>query len=132
MALSQAVFYDRIRSSRTVPNTIHSNATRNYLDYMDAKGPLLSSDVLSWISHSPECFKYRVDTINWVQEQLKNPVTAVSGATIGAIMSLTMWEVCGSVDRSLPMSLTRGTAHDPQAVSHYTRDLTNGHCHLGR
>jgi hypothetical protein len=58
------------------------------------KGPLLGGDVLSWISHTPECFKYRVEIIKWVQDQLKNTETATSDATIGAIMTLTMWEVC--------------------------------------
>ncbi|KAH7417683.1 hypothetical protein BKA64DRAFT_305843 [Cadophora sp. MPI-SDFR-AT-0126] len=61
-------------------------------DKVAMKGPLLGGDVLSWISHTPECFKYRVDTIAWIQEQLKSPTTSTSDATIGAIMTLTMWE----------------------------------------
>ena len=62
-------------------------------DKLSMKGPLLGGDVLSWISHTPECFKYRVDTISWIQQQLKSPTASTSDATIGAIMTLTMWEV---------------------------------------
>jgi hypothetical protein len=58
------------------------------------KGPLLGGDVLSWISHTPQCFAYRIEIIKWIQQQLGNAETAASGATIGAIMTLTMWEVC--------------------------------------
>ncbi|KAH7361032.1 hypothetical protein BKA65DRAFT_197237 [Rhexocercosporidium sp. MPI-PUGE-AT-0058] len=61
-------------------------------DKVAMKGPLLGGDVLSWISHTPECFKYRGDTIGWIQRQLKSPTTSTSDATIGAIMTLTMWE----------------------------------------
>jgi hypothetical protein len=61
-------------------------------DIVDVRGPLLGADVLAWISHSPECFKYRGATIRWVQEQLKTS-SATSDATVGAIMTLTMWEV---------------------------------------
>ncbi|KAL2074994.1 hypothetical protein VTL71DRAFT_8774 [Oculimacula yallundae] len=61
-------------------------------DRVAMKGPLLGGDVLSWISHTPECFKYRGETINWIQRQLQSPSVAASDGTIGAIMTLTMWE----------------------------------------
>lgn len=60
------------------------------------KGPLLGGDVLLWISYTPECFKYKVDIINWVQTQLATEDTATNDTTIGAVMTLTMWEVCTS------------------------------------
>ncbi|TVY47370.1 hypothetical protein LOCC1_G002222, partial [Lachnellula occidentalis] len=40
---------------------------------------------------SSECFQFRVETINWIQEQLKDPTRAVSNATLGAIMTFTQW-----------------------------------------
>ncbi|KAH9213139.1 hypothetical protein DL95DRAFT_524629 [Leptodontidium sp. 2 PMI_412] len=61
-------------------------------DKVAMKGPLLGGDVLSWISHTTECFKYRGDTIGWIQRQLKSPTTSTTDATIGAVMTLTMWE----------------------------------------
>ncbi|KAG4432122.1 hypothetical protein IFR05_012396 [Cadophora sp. M221] len=61
-------------------------------DKVAMKGPLLGGDVLSWISHTPECFKYRGDTIGWIQQQLKSPMVSTSDATIGGVMTLTMWE----------------------------------------
>ncbi|KAL5326419.1 hypothetical protein ACEPPN_004104 [Leptodophora sp. 'Broadleaf-Isolate-01'] len=61
-------------------------------DRVAMKGPLLGGDVLSWISHTTECFKYRGDTIGWIQRQLKSPTTSTTDATIGAVMTLTMWE----------------------------------------
>jgi hypothetical protein len=63
-------------------------------DYLVVKGPLLGGDVLSWISRSPECLRYRVELINWVQERLRDPGGAIDNATVGSIMTLTMWEVC--------------------------------------
>jgi hypothetical protein len=63
-------------------------------DCLVIKGPLLGGDVLSWISRSPECLRYRVDLINWVQERLRDPASATDNATVGSIMTLTMWEVC--------------------------------------
>lgn len=56
------------------------------------KGPLLGGDVLSWISHTSYCFQYRVELISWIQQQLASPESATNDATIGAIMTLTMWE----------------------------------------
>lgn len=68
------------------------------------KGPLLGGDVLSWISHSPECFKYRVDLIKWIQDRLNSPETATDDAVIGAIMTLTMWEVISSLFHNEPIA----------------------------
>lgn len=62
-------------------------------DGVVTKGPLLGGDVLSWISHTSECFRYRLGNINWVQHQLESKEHSTSDATIGAIMTLTMWEV---------------------------------------
>lgn len=66
-------------------------------DGVVVKGPLLGGDVLSWISHTPECFAYRVEIIKWIQRQLNHAGAATSDATIGAIMTLTMWEVCNII-----------------------------------
>lgn len=57
------------------------------------RGPLLFGDVLSFIITTPECVAYRLDTIKWIQAQLQDATTATSEATLGAIMTLAMWEV---------------------------------------
>jgi len=63
-------------------------------DTLIVKGPFFQGEVLLWISRSPECFAYRVELINWVQSKLTDPAGATDNATIGSIMTLTMWEVC--------------------------------------
>ncbi|CZS96278.1 uncharacterized protein RCO7_04966 [Rhynchosporium graminicola] len=66
-------------------------------DFTVVKGAVLDPVVLSWIGQSPECFKFRVETIKWIQEQVRDPKKAFSYATIGAIMTFTMW-TAGSGD----------------------------------
>ena len=60
---------------------------------MMVKGAVLDAIVLAWIGQSPECFQFRVETIKWIQEQLKDPARAISNATLGAIMTFTQWTV---------------------------------------
>ena len=62
-------------------------------DTMAVKGAVLDSKVLVWIGQSPECFRFRVNTIQWIQGQLEDPVKAISNPTIGAIMTFAMWTV---------------------------------------
>jgi hypothetical protein len=64
------------------------------------KGAVLDAAVLSWIGQSPECFQFRVDTIKWIQDRLRDPVDAVSNATIGAIMTFTQWTVSDLINRN--------------------------------
>jgi len=64
------------------------------------KGAVLDAAVLSWIGQSPECFQFRLDTIKWIQDQLKDPLSAVSNATIGAIMTFTQWTVSYLVNQN--------------------------------
>jgi hypothetical protein len=73
------------------------------------KGPLLGGDVLSWISNTPECFRYRVDLIKWIQDRLDAPETATHDAVIGAIMTLTMWEVISSFSHQEALSHLKQT-----------------------
>ncbi|KAL2070050.1 hypothetical protein VTL71DRAFT_14730 [Oculimacula yallundae] len=60
-------------------------------DFTVVKGAVLDPSVLSWIGQSPECFQFRVETIKWIQEQVKDPKKAFNFSTIGAIMTFTMW-----------------------------------------
>lgn len=62
-------------------------------DFTSVKGAVLDASVLSWIGESPECFKFRVETIRWIQQQLDNQETSTSNITLGAIMTFTMWTV---------------------------------------
>jgi hypothetical protein len=54
---------------------------------------ILGLDLVDWISNTPNCFQFRLETIKWIQDRLSNPILAMRDATIGAIMTLTMWEV---------------------------------------
>ncbi|KAH7346817.1 hypothetical protein BKA65DRAFT_284611 [Rhexocercosporidium sp. MPI-PUGE-AT-0058] len=60
-------------------------------DFTTVKGAVLDLSVLSWIGQTPECFQFRVETIKWIQERLRDPKKALNYATIGAIMTFTMW-----------------------------------------
>jgi hypothetical protein len=66
-------------------------------DFMGVKGEVLDPRVLMWIGQSPECFQFRVDTIKWIQDQLEDPVKAISNGTIGSIMTFAMWTVCSTL-----------------------------------
>lgn len=58
---------------------------------MSVKGAVLDPQVLLWIGDSPECFQFRVETIKWIQDQLDDPVKAISNTTIASIMTFAMW-----------------------------------------
>ncbi|KAK0107908.1 hypothetical protein ONS96_003695 [Cadophora gregata f. sp. sojae] len=60
-------------------------------DFTTVKGAVLDLDVLSWISQTPECYQFRVETIKWIQDRLEDPKKAFDYATIGAIMTFSMW-----------------------------------------
>ncbi|PVH76179.1 hypothetical protein DL98DRAFT_535972 [Cadophora sp. DSE1049] len=60
-------------------------------DFTTVKGAVLDPSVLSWISQTPECYQFRVETIKWIQDRLEDPKKALDYATIGAIMTFTMW-----------------------------------------
>ncbi|KAL3421835.1 hypothetical protein PVAG01_05991 [Phlyctema vagabunda] len=60
-------------------------------DVVSVKGAVLDPQVLLWIGQTPECFRFRVQTIRWIQDQLQDPLRMTSNATIGAIMTFTMW-----------------------------------------
>lgn len=62
-------------------------------DFMSVKGAVLEADVVRWLGQTPECFQFRVETIKWIQRRLEDEVEALSDATVGAIMTLTMWTV---------------------------------------
>jgi hypothetical protein len=55
---------------------------------------ILGLELVDWISNTPGCFQFRVETIKWIQDRLKNVTMAARDDTLGAIMTLTMWEVC--------------------------------------
>ncbi|KAG4411446.1 hypothetical protein IFR04_015416 [Cadophora malorum] len=60
-------------------------------DFTTVKGAVLDPSVLSWISQTPECYQFRVETIKWIQHRLEDSKKALDYATIGAIMTFTMW-----------------------------------------
>jgi hypothetical protein len=57
------------------------------------KGTILSLEVVDWISNTPSCFEFRVETIKWIQDRLTDVDLVKTDDTIGAIMTLAMWEV---------------------------------------
>lgn len=61
------------------------------------RGPLLFGDILSFLMTTPECVSFRLDTIKLIQARLENKESAMSEETLGAIMTLAMWEVCPNV-----------------------------------
>jgi hypothetical protein len=98
----QVTASDRIDTGKSViPRQSHWMPYTRSPDYMMVKGAVLDAAVLSWIGQSPECYQFRVDTIKWIQDQLRDPVSAVSNATIGAIMTFTQWTVSGLVDLNI-------------------------------
>jgi hypothetical protein len=85
---------DRKDDSKSLtPRQSHWMSYTRSPDYMMVKGAVLDATVLSWIGQSPECFQFRVDTIKWIQQQLKDPPRAITNATIGATMTFTQWTV---------------------------------------
>lgn len=62
-------------------------------DIFKIKGPILDLDVVAWISNTPNCFQYRAETIRWIHSRLPNLSTAIEEETLGAVMTLAMWEV---------------------------------------
>ncbi|EPE33070.1 hypothetical protein GLAREA_06082 [Glarea lozoyensis ATCC 20868] len=61
-------------------------------DIVKIKGPILDLEVVDWISNTPNCFQYRAETIRWIHKRLANLQTAKEDDTLGAIMTLAMWE----------------------------------------
>jgi hypothetical protein len=62
-------------------------------DIIKIKGPILDLEVVDWISNTPNCFQYRAETIRWIHKRLADLQTAMDDETLGAIMTLAMWEV---------------------------------------
>lgn len=83
---------DRSNKSLT-PRLSHWMPYTRTFDSVAVKGAVLDQNVLGWLGQTPECFQFRVDTIRWIQDQLQDPVSSISNATIGAIMTFTMWTV---------------------------------------
>lgn len=54
---------------------------------------ILGLEVVDWISNTPSCFQFRLEAIKWIQRRLADPRLATEDDTLGAIMTLTMWEV---------------------------------------
>ena len=57
-------------------------------DKMPVKGAVLDAKVLRWIFQSPECFRFRVQLLKWIQKQLDEPQSATSNRTIGSIVRI--------------------------------------------
>ncbi|KAF4630314.1 hypothetical protein G7Y89_g7827 [Cudoniella acicularis] len=94
----QVTASDRIDDNKSViPRQSHWMPYIRSPDYVGVKGAVLDLAVLAWIGQSTECFQFRVETIRWIQRQLDDPVSKISNATIGAIMTFTMW-TAGSRD----------------------------------
>lgn len=70
-------------------------------DHTMVKGAVLDAAVLAWLGTTQECFEFRVQTINWIQEQMNNPDTAVNNSTLGAIMTFTQWTVSSLIQYNL-------------------------------
>jgi hypothetical protein len=81
---SPAAFFPR--QSPWMPNAVVPNIYK-------VKGTILSLEVVDWISNTPSCFEFRVETIKWIQDRLTDVDLAKTDDTIGAIMTLAMWEV---------------------------------------
>ncbi|KAH6676770.1 hypothetical protein B0J14DRAFT_586278 [Halenospora varia] len=82
----------RIDDNKSVnPRQSHWMPYTRSPDYVGVKGAVLDLQVLRWIGQTPECFEFRVETIKWIQNQLEDPVRKISNATIGAIMTFSMW-----------------------------------------
>jgi hypothetical protein len=54
---------------------------------------VLGLEVVDWISNTPSCFQFRLEAIKWIQRRLADPDLATKDDTLGAIMTLSMWEV---------------------------------------
>ena len=54
---------------------------------------ILGLELVDWISNTPSCFQFRLETIKWIQARLADPDLATRDDTLGAIMTLAMWEV---------------------------------------
>lgn len=79
-------------------------------DYTPVNGAILDFKVLLWIGQSPECFQFRVEFIKWIQDQLDDPIKAISDNTIGSIMTFAMWTVsCSMIPSSsdMPLSISK-------------------------
>ncbi|KFY95473.1 hypothetical protein V498_03329 [Pseudogymnoascus sp. VKM F-4517 (FW-2822)] len=53
---------------------------------------ILGLELVDWISNTPSCFQFRLETIKWIQDRLSDPELATKDDTLGAIITLTMWE----------------------------------------
>lgn len=54
---------------------------------------ILGLELVEWISNTPSCFQFRLETIKWIQGRLSDLKLATKDDTLGAIITLTMWEV---------------------------------------
>ncbi|KFY81990.1 hypothetical protein V500_10924 [Pseudogymnoascus sp. VKM F-4518 (FW-2643)] len=53
---------------------------------------ILGLELVDWISNTPSCFQFRLETIKWIQDRLSDSELATKDDTLGAIITLTMWE----------------------------------------
>ncbi|KFY17212.1 hypothetical protein V491_05073, partial [Pseudogymnoascus sp. VKM F-3775] len=53
---------------------------------------ILGLELVDWISNTPSCFKFRLETIKWIQDRLSDSELVTKDDTLGAIITLTMWE----------------------------------------
>ncbi|KFY09535.1 hypothetical protein V492_05460 [Pseudogymnoascus sp. VKM F-4246] len=53
---------------------------------------VLSMELVDWISNTPSCFQFRLETIKWIQDRLSDSELAIKDDTLAAIITLTMWE----------------------------------------
>ncbi|KAL5353599.1 hypothetical protein ACLOAV_001636 [Pseudogymnoascus australis] len=53
---------------------------------------ILGLELVDWISNTPSCFQFRLETIKWIQDRLSDLELATKDDTLGAIITLTMWE----------------------------------------
>ncbi|KFY43549.1 hypothetical protein V495_03909 [Pseudogymnoascus sp. VKM F-4514 (FW-929)] len=53
---------------------------------------ILGLELVDWISNTPSCFQFRLETIKWIQDRLSDSELAIKDDTLGAIITLTMWE----------------------------------------
>jgi hypothetical protein len=85
------------------PRQSHWMPYIKYQDFVPVRGAVLHPSVMLWVGQSQECLQFRVETIKWIQDQLESSTRAISTATIGAIMTFTMWTVSSlSPNMSVP------------------------------
>jgi hypothetical protein len=89
---------------------------------------LKNAQVLPFVYNTEEYFRFKVDTIKWVNSRLADPALAINDATIGSILLLSCFEV--SILNCSICSTFYGNANDSQwleSICDYYALLTMTH-----